>query len=195
MAPLKWGPSSGYPSPCLSGRGPLTDRGSPGTGRVIFLKTSLLIGLACPVEGSLSDGVARRQRTAFGWPLRTAPSFIALSQEAGRRWKGPNRLSVDLNTQQLSLSNEGVWKEKVWIAPNPVSCLATFPFSKVANNWCKAETCWHTRRESAYIFATFNKEEKKGSFVSCVFAVTLQELYRLMAPNIISETLKTSTVQ
>lgn len=126
MALLKWGPSSGYPGPCLSGRGPLTDRRSPGTGRVIFLKTSMLIGLACPVEGSLSDGVARRQRTAFSWPLWTAPSFIARSQEADRRWKGPNRLSVDLNTQQLSLSNEGEWKEKVWIAPNPASCLATF---------------------------------------------------------------------
>lgn len=66
------------PWPCLSGTGPQTDQGSPGTGRVIF-DASLLIGLAHPVEGSLSDGVVRRQRTAFGWPLQTAASFIALN--------------------------------------------------------------------------------------------------------------------
>ena len=195
MAPLKWGPSSGYPGPCLWGRGPLTDRGSPGTGRVIFLKTSLLIGLACPVEGSLSDGVARRQRTAFCWPLRTAPSFIALSQEAGRGWKGPNRLSVDLNTQQLFLSNEEVWKEKSLKSTKSCFLFGYFSFFKVANIWCKTETCWHTRRESAYIFTTVSKEELKGSLFFPVLAVTLHELYRLMAPNLIPETLKTSTVQ
>lgn len=45
-----------FPPSCQSRRVPLTERGLPGTGRVIFLKASTLIGLAYPVEGSLSDG-------------------------------------------------------------------------------------------------------------------------------------------
>lgn len=109
MASLKWTLSSRVPQPCLSVRGPLTYRGLPGTGRGIFFKASLLISLADPVDGSLSDGVARTA-TCF-WPASSNSSLIhgrvsRKSQEASCRWKGPNRLSVWLNTQQISLSME-----------------------------------------------------------------------------------------
>lgn len=90
---------------------------------MIFLKASLLIGLACPVEGSLSDGVARRQRTAFGWPLQTAPSFMALSLASLKRRAADEKVLI--GCQQLSLSNEGM-KRTVSMDPNPQFLFCSF---------------------------------------------------------------------
>lgn len=87
-----------------------------------FFKASLLIGLACPVE-KVTEWWSGEKTADCLWLASSNSSFIhspvsSKSLEASCKWKGSNMLSVGLNTQQLSLSNEDM-KRPAWIEPNP----------------------------------------------------------------------------